>query len=455
MAFVNGSFQHLESISGSETSLAIDTQSLDCKQGACSPEAIAQQARDAELRGGVLAEHSIGLQKLATEKKICIAIRAVNRFATSLIRAGFSTKDMAIKGKSSAIPPLCGFIPRNQLYGRKGLPHEKAVAFSAANEISIRERKATAIALSLPRENLWQMNNLTIIGNWLCDESPVTSGAMIGRVEGREFAFWGERKPDGKVDIFTCRRNGKQFEKSDILEVMGNRNEIAVTADYDLAFVAHRVETHGSEHVRPMIIGTEDDKLILTGQAVTRQVPVTPKALKELWPKLPVRESISVQELFHLQANAAQTITEVPYSPKYPLDGNDPPPKRGLGNITPFMRTLLPLLNDACGREPGREVFHHGDDAGNPFSVEADNYPITLILPDHQELPREKPRIMIIEDRLALAQAIRIVKDGHFIPEVSFAWGDEVVNVRSRYYEEAQAKLMNKLKNRGKSAPDM
>jgi len=93
---------------------------------------VKSQSEDAQKTGGVLAQHSVALQKLADDRQVCICIRGVNPLATGLIESGFGTKDMSIKAKSSNLPPLNGLIPFDQTFGKKGNDPEAALRTSSA-----------------------------------------------------------------------------------------------------------------------------------------------------------------------------------------------------------------------------------------------------------------------------------------------------------------------------------
>ena len=97
---------------------------------------------------------------------------------------------------------------------------------------------------------------LEIQGTWLNQREG--QGLMFGtgfRTEadprGKTVAFWGIKSGD-RVRIFRAVRSGDAWECGNAIEVMANREGRAVTADYDLALVAPRVESLGPEHTSPM-----------------------------------------------------------------------------------------------------------------------------------------------------------------------------------------------------------
>lgn len=408
---------------------------------------IRAQAQVCESRGGIIADHALGLQALATERSACIAIRAVNPFAFPLIRSGrFGTKDMAISGKSSLIPPLCGLIPLDQRYGKTGMAASDAARLTAKNNDAVKQGKATVQPLVLDVSHLRQMDGLVIEGTWPGGGAGA-GGLMHGTAGGKDFAFWGEVQTDGvSVAIFGVREEAGGRAKGEPIEVMANRKKLMVTADYDLAFVAPRVEAFGVDQMRPLKIPTLHDVEAVTGVKKDDRVAVGSEdaalfSTEEL--SASADGKVAMADLHWRRVAQAQGSTEVPYTRQAAIDGKDsPPPMRGLGNISPYIRDMLPRLNSACGTPEGSglELFHHSDDAGNPFSDEAANYPMTLILPSHASLP-DGPRILVIEDRKGLETAIRTLKDSAFMPDTTHAWGKSVASVRSHAFEAARAGL--------------
>ncbi len=171
---------------------------------------------------------------------------------------------------------------------------------------------------------------------------------------------------------------------------MADRNGKPVTADYDLAFVAPRFEDYGPEHTRPLKvtsfeemqkisrIGQEDTSLIIRRSTPERRHEPTGDGVKQTYGGLVKKQ---LEEEYSSWVDDREDTTMRPYERSETTDGKMPAPMRSFGNISNFTRNLLPELNRSCGRGEGNAVFHHSDDAGNPFSQEADNYPMTLIVP--------------------------------------------------------------------------
>ena len=346
---------------------------------------------DKALEGGVLVDHLFKLEEQARSRNICICIRAVNKYATSLIAAGYGTKDMSIKAKSSMLPPLNGLIPRDQSLGKKGYDPKEAKKYSEMNEKAIEDGVATAVPCTITKARLDELckdAGLKIVGTW--DQRRYGRGQMTStgfstaeNPEGTKFTFWGEKRGD-KIAIFRTTETGK--EKGQRVEVMANREKRPVTADYDLALVCFALKDIGQKHLKPFF-GLRE--------AQRKQIKLRPLAANGKQASGPLTDAE------YAELSQSVMLTE-PYDPVVPdsrlarvrsviktkLGMRLPaPPSRNRGIIRLAVRELLPKLNEALGRKAGQEVFHHGEDADNPYSDEADNYPMTVILPPQAAVP--------------------------------------------------------------------
>lgn len=387
-----------------------------------------EQAKHAEARAGIIAEHCDSLRTLATDKQICIAIRAVNKIAATLIRMGFATKDMAVKAKSSNIPPLSGLIPLDQTYGKNGYDPDKARKLTEMNLAAINNGSATAVDVILPADYLKLLSGMTIVGTWL-NERPVDGSSPSGLLRGtdpttgKEHTFVGEWQAGGKVRLFYSRMDKGQYVQGEPVKAMGNRSGQLMTADYDVAFIAPRIEDYGAAHTLPVKMTSVEEVEKRRGKPLD-----------------------DAQRQTYLE-KAAASFVQIPYEV---TDSQDSPdgatapsfhgrqviPQKNLGNISRFLHALIPDLNAACGAEKGKELFHHGDDAGNLWTVENDNYPMTVILPDSDMLPEGTSGILIVENHTELKALYQTLKDSGFLPPTHFGWGD-IASVRSERFNNA------------------
>lgn len=497
-----------------------------------SPEKIREQAVSSQKTGGVLADHAVSLQKLADDKKVVICIRAVNPLATGLIESGFGTKDMSIKAKSSNLPPLNGLIPFDQTFGKKGNDAKAVEVFTHKNEVAIEEGVATKVPARIPADHIKMLaretGNLEVRGTFL--DTPGESGVMIGtdfktksNPGGQQFAFWGENV-DGQVSIFKAvlQENGS-YAKGEPVEVMANRDGVAVTADYDLAMVAPRMQDYGPQHTSDLkvasfkeyeqltgIVGQMEGKLAkliesgdregalalvgdaklldgfpdIKGEALTKAATAAGEkffmsgvftaldkssveygGLSQTEIRTRVQDEVVGLLVENLGKEAVtQMIKDDPdvlaaYCDQYAEAHHKDLVARGVlpdnpsvsrGVTSNFVNDLLQPLNDTCGRKKGTEVFHHGADTGNPFSVEADNFPMTVILPREAAGPGGEV-IRIIGGPKEFTALVKDLKNAGFQTPLNALWdGDPTLaTTRSERFDSAMAS-MEKLMGSGR-----
>jgi len=487
-----------------------DIERLDEEPSASAPDAAISQgtkrydrkrdlAREAQSHGGILKTHILKLQEFAAAKNICIFIRPVNPFAKGLIEAGFGTKDMSIKAKSSNLPPLNGLIPYDQKFGKKGYDTARAAALTEKNRQAVSDKVATKVHAEISAERIKflaeKTGRLEIHGTWFWETSG--EGLMIGsdfetdtNPKGKQFHFWGVK--EGKsVKIYEARKRGSKWVKGKPVEVMGNREGKADTADYDLAFVAPHLTDLGPEHMPSLKVATFKEALerkTIKGQ--TEQefgVVVSNYVAKNSSAYEPVAEidGFSADDMLssiesireRMVSFMRDTVPEekfkeimindddendVKTEKKEYLDqllvlfieerkdelirdgllpGNTP--SRSLGIVSNYLKNLLPSLNRGLNRGRGQDVFHHGADAENPFSEEKDNYPMTVVLPDNPDLAGDT--IRVVKDSRELAKLMQHLKDLNYHVPINHRWDDnpDLVNVRRTAFTQAK-KAMEK-----------
>lgn len=117
-------------------------------------------------------------------------------------------------------------------------------------------------------------------------------------------------------------------------------------------------------------------------------------------------------------------------------------PFHEMGIASRYILGLLPKLNRELGRTDGLEVFHHGPDSGNPYSVEADNFPMTVILPDKCNFSGagDKQLIRIVKDSVEFEHlAYELANQGFMVAE-NYMWNKDqnLFSVRPEWFTHAR-----------------
>ena len=462
-------------------SQGVETQKAPTKQ---------QQAAHVQREAGVLASHALNLQKTASDENICICIRYVNPMATGLIEAGYGTKDISIHGKSSNLPPLNAFIPVDQSLGKKGGDPEAVVKYNAENQQAIADKVATKVPAEIPADRIKflarELPTLEIHGSWLNMEQG--EGVMIGtdfisdaNPKGQQVAFWGVKDGD-IVTVYRAHQEQSEWIKGELVELMGNRHGKAVTADYDLAMVSPHMRDYGPEHTMNLKVATYEEAVDLrlvkpddeharrdffqrhVSQALEETAhsysPIEDlDGYSETWLNsqrleirrlslLEVEGLVSLEDLTSLKSDNDQLLSleeaylahnrdELVQEGKWP----EKMPQRSMGITSKYVEELVPRLNTALGCEHGKEVFQHGPDSGNPFSAEADNYPMTTILPDQFALEGETIRVTHNADEFA--QLVKELKDAGYQVPINHRWTEnkDLLSIRSDRFLNAQSVL--------------
>ncbi len=289
---------------------------------------------------GIPMNHAIKMQEVAREMKTAFAIRPVDSGVRTLIIEGYPTKDIRVKGKSSNWGPQNGFICVNQgLSKKEGHPDViKKQNEAIQSGLNLGHFTKTQLVISEDRiKELEEQGSIRIL------EKDQTTGKQIIEAKayrkgqsGQVYTFIAQPKAGepGKYMIFQ-RRNQGPIPLEEPVEVVAEIHlKEALTADYDLFFVAAKVEEFGPDDQR--------------------------KFAKDIRPDV---------------RSGSGDLLDIPgrFS-----EGQGKP----LGAISPRTKKLISAINDKLDRGEYREMVHHGEDAGNPASDMADNFPATLYLPE-------------------------------------------------------------------------
>ncbi|MGY0216546.1 anthrax toxin-like adenylyl cyclase domain-containing protein [Endozoicomonadaceae bacterium StTr2] len=83
---------------------------------------------------GISPDHIAGILDVAGDMGCCIMFRCVNPWATGLIKAGYATKWISIKAKTSSWGPQAGFICIDQRLSRPDMRRMALVHTASLNE---------------------------------------------------------------------------------------------------------------------------------------------------------------------------------------------------------------------------------------------------------------------------------------------------------------------------------
>ncbi|WP_081045260.1 anthrax toxin-like adenylyl cyclase domain-containing protein [Aeromonas salmonicida] len=276
---------------------------------------------------GIPPEHALRMQAVAKEKNTVFGIRPVERMVTTLIEEGYPTKGLSVKGKSANWGPQAGFICVDQRLSKR--ENRDAAEIDKLNQAVAKGMKSGAYTQADLRISHQR------IGELIQDFGLKREGGgpeCLLRAEGPSgtpYEFVARQEDDG---LYRISRQGEQ----QAIQVLANPEcGLPMTADYDMFLVAPSIEEYGQ--------GGSDAR---TNTAVKYQpLPNDPHTMASFY-------------------------------------GRDDVTK---GNISPRIRDLVDTLNDTLGRGEHRDMFHHGDDAGNPVSLMGDNFPATFYLPRAME----------------------------------------------------------------------
>ncbi|USR66228.1 hypothetical protein NFC79_06440 [Providencia stuartii] len=286
---------------------------------------------------GIPESHQKAISRVANEYNIVIGIRPVDPKSTSLIESGmYSSKGLAIKGKSSDWGPHSGFIPIFQQYAKASARSESGKYNDYIHQ-SISQGKAIAVHLEITNERV----------NELIQFETITQLEKIHDGEYKKTTSM----VDGKEKVFLLKRQGDNWQVYyqdgvDIrpFEVIGApKTGKAMTADYDMFSIIFPIsELEHYVKVKEMQSWAE-------------------------W-KLSVNDAELTENQKILYSNEAEYNKQ---------EGKDN------GIINERIKEIKRKLNKELGLREGYELIHHGADDANPASAMGDNFPITFFLPDN------------------------------------------------------------------------
>ncbi|WLG43201.1 anthrax toxin-like adenylyl cyclase domain-containing protein [Pseudomonas sp. FP1740] len=303
--------------------------------------------KEVEHKAGICEEHLFKLHEVAVRHDCVIAFRPVSKHNAPLIALGHPTKGLNIKGKSSSLGPLYGFIPVQQELSRPG-EYKRDAILSANKEImsciAKGEVSKAPLELSLSRINY-------LAGNGIIKVRHALNGYMLSSVVHPEKVFTASLTKQGNYSISID-------EKSvEVLVPKGMENESSIeryyTADYDLLFLMPSWAKASDQSVRRSSI-----KPLAPNESPTR---LGLSSLHGL--------SNSIQLQRHVDTAGAENVNYITTLEE-----------RVIADINKTLR------GDILNTHPGSgsidwNLVRHGSDEGNPNTDMNSNIPSTIIAP--------------------------------------------------------------------------
>lgn len=350
---------------------------------------------------GIVPSHLEKLLQVAVVHDCVIAVRPVDRMATALIEAGHPTKDFHIKGKSASWGPQAGMICVDQNFSKlEGGDAKEIAGFNEEIAHSLKPRGrgappfAVQVPLTLSRERLSALLASQVITapSHTDNEHMPTHLEAIGP-SGKKYIFAAKLESSGRYAI---TRAGKP------LYVLAPKvGALPLTADYDLMFVAPRMDALGPQDNLP--------------------VPT-------------ISHRIFRSRLNHYK-RISHSVTLLSYLDKNTFYAGQDPDK---GNVSPRVGKMIGVINQALGCPEGLEVVHHGADSSNPATQPKTNYPLTIFLP--HPIGNFK-RMMVIHHVDELKQLLQSLKDEGYQPPINPLWESSVNGMVRRSFTEASREL--------------
>ncbi|PHM45715.1 type III secretion system effector ExoY, adenylate cyclase [Xenorhabdus mauleonii] len=328
--------------------------------------------------GGIDYSHVIKLQRYAAINNCIVGIRPVESLAGSLIRDGYPTKSLDIKGKSSNWGPQAGFICENQLFSKlEGTSGLEIEYFNQKVQDCINARYATSIPLKITRGRLQElMGERLIMRN---SNSPNSNDYISKRPSGNEYSF-------KLVPVDSNKKQEEQYLKvlyknKPIKVLAPNEQSKPLTADYDLLLIGVHIADYG---VNDRIIKHDKNAGIYPSYC---------------------DNNMKNQE-------------------KQP----------DMGVVT---RRIIKIINEInvliAGNNPN--LIHHGADTENPYTDPATNYPAIFVLPKNIA---PFNMVCVIQNDDELFHLIQKMRDEHYYTNVNPSWPSRFAKIRNQTYTDAR-----------------
>lgn len=361
---------------------------------------------------GIPTDHAVKMQQVAWSTNSVFGIRPVDRGVRTLIQEGYPTKDIRVKGKSSNWGPQNGFICIDQMLSKKEGNFAVIVKQNQAIQSGLDQGHFNKVPLTISDARIQELEALGSIKitERTTEDGEVRGGRLIMEAkadrEGQSgqahtFLTVPSHKP-GENLVLYGRSNGVSLFYEPVEVVAEPNINEPVTADYDLFFVAGKVEDFGSVDQRSVSQGGLNRDEVVGQQ---RQ------------PQNPGRRGSTGSLNTHVDGSdlsRAGSVGRVDILGRFNANQGKP-----LGAISKRVNGLMTQINKVLDRGENREMVHHGEDAGNPSSDMADNFPATFYLPQKMrgtyqgEIVTLEP-VTVLENLSDYQKMVSVLKDNGY-----------------------------------------
>jgi hypothetical protein len=343
---------------------------------------------------GISINHLHKLHDIAKHHDCIIAFRPVDPHNAQLIEQGFPTKGLAIKGKSSNIGPLYGFVPFEQALARPlGKSQSELEEAQMQTSTCVHAGHSVKIPLELSESRIRYLISVGVM-------------TIIGVGSPKHFNVRAPDHPDlafslSRTDLGNYRvlLDNKRVEVLAPLKTDGKPLR-PYTADYDLFFLMPTW-----------------DKLPSQSQ---RRPSIQPPAFGEHRTSLTSLKNKVVD-------NVSQHFAPPIASHSDPIDYITSLESLVIDNINRELRGDL-LAEYHAGPSPWNLV-HHGSDEGNPKTNFASNLPATIIAPTALG---SLGAIILANDKRALAEVLEEAQARGYVLSGNRKWFDDELPNRTR-----------------------
>ena len=403
---------------------------------------------------GIPTAHARSMLTVARQETTVFGIRPVDLVAKKLIEEGYPTKPLLVKGKSANWGPQAGFICIEQGFSKKEGNEQAIKKLNDDVKKGIDEGTFASTPLLISLDRIMELEKeLKLISiEKMRDGLLITAKANKEGQSQKGYRFLAIKKPDkdNKYEI-QFEFNNDYFSSLEVLSELELNKPLI--ADYDLFFVAPRMKD----------FGTEDQRFTLDPSRIKLDSPPRPVSMTNLTGKVnsddrrrrtkseclrkDSLDSLSAEEMY-LTRSRCFSYTSSTASPSRSFSRVQSIEMRvqvlqrssSSGFITGRVQRLITAINNEINRGHGLDMVHHGDDAGNPASDMADNFPATIFMPRPLEAKIDNKvysynEITVLKNASEYAEFIKVLKqcDFHFTPHKHW------VPIRRPSYDKAKA----------------